>query len=170
MPRQAKVDGVVDQQLPSLVSIYKGIHAAFELSHHEEKTSALLARELRSLGFDVTEHVGKYANPDLNAYGVVAVMKNGAGPTVWGRADMDALPVVEQTGVGYASHVHAKDDAGNDVPVMHACGHDIHVTSLIGTTRTLAALKKDWHGTLVLIGQPAEERIDGAQAMLADGL
>ena len=92
MPRQAKVDGVVDQQLPSLVSIYKGIHAAFELSHHEEKTSALLARELRSLGFDVTEHVGKYANPDLNAYGVVAVMKNGAGPTVWGRATWMRCP------------------------------------------------------------------------------
>jgi amidohydrolase len=170
MPQQTRVDGVVDQQLPSLVSIYKGIHAAPELSHHEEKTSALLARELRSLGFDVTEHVGKYANPDLNAYGVVGVMENGAGPTVLVRADMDALPVEEQTGVEYASHVHAKDDAGNDVPVMHACGHDIHVTSLIGTARTLAALKKDWHGTLVLIGQPAEERIDGARAMLADGL
>jgi amidohydrolase len=164
MPQQTRVDGVVDQQLPSLVSIYKGIHAAPELSHHEEKTSALLARELRSLGFDVTEHVGKYANPDLNAYGVVGVMENGAGPTVLVRADMDALPVEEQTGVEYASHVHAKDDAGNDVPVMHACGHDIHVTSLIGTARTLAALKKDWHGTLVLIGQPAEERIDGARA------
>ena len=170
MPQQTKVDGVVDQQLPSLVSIYKWIHAAPELSHHEEKTSALLARELRSLGFDVTEHVGKYANPELKAYGVVAVMKNGAGPTVLVRADMDALPVEEQTGVAYASHVRAKDDAGNDVPVMHACGHDIHVTSLIGTARTLIALKKDWHGTLVLIGQPAEERIDGAQAMLADGL
>jgi amidohydrolase len=170
MAQQTQVDDLVDQQLPSLVSIYKAIHASPELSHHEEKTSALLARELRSLGFEVTEHVGKYANPDLKAYGVVAGMKNGAGPKLLVRADMDALHVEEHTGVAYASHVHAKDDAGNDVPVMHACGHDIHVTSLVGTARTLSALKKDWHGTLVLIGQPAEEMIDGARAMLADGL
>ncbi len=170
LAQQAKVDGFVDQQLPSLVTIYKGIHAAPELSHHEEKTSALLAQELRSLGFEVTEHVGKYANPELKGYGVVAVLKNGAGPTVLVRADMDALPVEEQTGLPYASQVRAKDDAGNDVPVMHACGHDIHVTSLIGTARVLTALKKEWHGTLVLIGQPAEEKIDGAHALLADGL
>jgi amidohydrolase len=168
--QQAKLDAAIDQQLPSLVSIYKGIHAAPELSHHEEKTSALLAEQLRSLGFEVTEHVGKYPNPDWRGYGVVAVMKNGAGPTVLVRADMDALPVEEQTGLPYASHVRAKDDAGQDVGVMHACGHDIHVTTLIGTARTLAALKNEWHGTLVLIGQPAEERIDGARAMLADGL
>jgi amidohydrolase len=168
--QQAKLDATIDQQLPSLVSIYKGIHAAPELSHHEEKTSALLAQELRSLGFEVTEHVGKYPNPDWKGYGVVAVMKNGAGPTVLVRADMDALPVEEQTGLPYASHVRTKDDAGQDVGVMHACGHDIHVTTLIGTARMLAALKNEWHGTLVLIGQPAEERIDGARAMLADGL
>jgi amidohydrolase len=168
--QHAKLDAAIDQQLPSLVSIYKGLHTAPELSHHEEKTSALLAQELRSLGFEVTEHVGKYPNPDWKGYGVVAVMKNGAGPTVLVRADMDALPVEEQTGLPYASHVRAKDDAGQDVGVMHACGHDIHVTALIGTARTLAALKNDWHGTLLLIGQPAEERIDGAHAMLADGL
>jgi amidohydrolase len=168
--QQARLDTAIDQQLPSLVSIYKGIHAAPELSHHEERTSGLLAQELRSLGFEVTEHVGKYPNPDWKGYGVVAVMKNGAGPTVLVRADMDALPVEEQTGLSYASHVRAKDDAGQDVGVMHACGHDIHVTTLIGTARVLAALKNDWHGTLVLIGQPAEERIDGARAMLADGL
>jgi amidohydrolase len=165
-----QIDATVDQQLPSLVAMYKQLHAAPELSHHEEKTSALLARELRSLGFEVTEHVGKYANPDLKGYGVVAVMKNGAGPTVLVRADMDALPVEEQTGLPYASHVRAKDDDGVDVPVMHACGHDFHTTSLVGTARVLTALKKDWHGTLVLIGQPAEEKIDGAHAMLADGL
>jgi amidohydrolase len=168
--QHAKLDAAIDQQLPSLVSIYKGLHTAPELSHHEEKTSALLAQELRSLGFEVTEHVGKYPNPDWKGYGVVAVMKNGAGPTVLVRADMDALPVEEQTGLPYASHVRAKDDAGQDVGVMHACGHDIHVNALIGTARTLAALKNDWHGTLLLIGQPAEERIDGAHAMLADGL
>jgi amidohydrolase len=170
MAQQNQIDAKVDQQLPALVSMYKSLHAAPELSHHEEKTSALVARELRSLGFEVTEHVGKYPNPDWKGYGVVAVLKNGAGPTVLVRADMDALPVDEQTGMPYASHVRAKDDAGGDVPVMHACGHDIHVTSLLGTAQVLTALKSKWHGTLVTLGQPAEERIDGARAMLADGL
>jgi hippurate hydrolase len=146
------------------------LHAAPELSHHEEKTSALLAAQLRSLGFEVTEHVGKYQTPGLKGYGVVAILKNGAGPTVLVRADMDALPVEEHTGLPYASHVHAQDDSGTDVPVMHACGHDIHVTTLIGTARVLSSLKSRWHGTLMLIGQPAEERIDGARAMLADNL
>jgi len=168
--QQGRIDSPVDRQLPALVTLYKDLHASPELSHHEEKTSALVARELKSLGFDVTEHVGKYPNPDWKVYGVVAVMKNGTGPTVLVRADMDALPVEEQTGLPYASHVRAKDDAGVDVPVMHACGHDIHVTALIGTARVLTALKSQWHGTLVMIGQPAEERIDGARAMLADGL
>src|SRR5262249_54526147 len=149
---------------------YKGIHAAPELSHHEEKTSALLARQLKPLGFEVTEHVGKYPDPGLKSYGVVAVMKNGSGPTVMVRTDLDALPVEEHTGLSYASHVHAKDDSGTDVPVMHACGHDIHITTLIGTARMLVRLKDQWHGTLVLIGQPSEERADGARAMLADGL
>jgi amidohydrolase len=161
---------MVDPDLGSFVGIYKGIHAAPELSHHEEKTSALLARHLRSLGFDVTERVGKYQNLDWKAYGVVAVMRNGPGPTVLVRADMDALPIEEQTGLPYASHVRAKDDAGVEVPVMHACGHDIHVTTLIGTARMLVRLKAQWHGTLVLLGQPAEEKIDGARAMLTDGL
>jgi amidohydrolase len=170
MGQQGKIDAKVDQQLPALVSMYKELHAAPELSHHEEKTSALVAQELRSLGFEVTEHVGRYANPNWRAYGVVAVLKNGTGATVLVRADMDALPVEEQTGLPYASRVRAKDDDGVDVPVMHACGHDIHVTSLIGTARVLRALKDQWHGTLILIGQPAEERIDGARAMLADGL
>jgi amidohydrolase len=168
--QQTDLNSLVDHELPSLVVLYKGIHAAPELSHHEEKTSALLARQLRSLRFEVTEHVGKYQDPELKGYGVVAVMKNGAGPTVLVRADMDALPIEEQTGLPYASHVHAKDDSGGDVPVMHACGHDIHVTALVGTARMLARLKDQWHGTLVLIGQPAEEKIDGARAMLADGL
>lgn len=164
------LDPLVQQQLPSLVTLYKGLHAAPELSHHEEKTSALLAAQLRSLGFEVTEHVGKYQTPGLKGYGVVAILKNGAGPTVLVRADMDALPVEEHTGLPYASHVHAQDDSGTDVPVMHACGHDIHVTTLIGTARVLSSLKSRWHGTLMLIGQPAEERIDGARAMLADNL
>jgi hippurate hydrolase len=164
------LDSKVNQELPSLVSTYKALHAAPELSHHEDKTATLLASQLRGFGYDVTEHVGKYPNPAWQGHGIVAVMKNGAGPTVLVRADMDALPVEEQTGLPYASHVHTKSDAGVDVGVMHACGHDIHVTTLIGTAKLLAAMKEQWHGTLVLIGQPSEETIDGARAMLADGL
>jgi len=168
--QQPKLDVALDQELPSLVSTYKALHAAPELSHHEDKTAALLAGELRGFGYEVTEHVGKYPRPEWQGHGIVAVMKNGAGPTVLVRADMDALPVEEQTGLPYASHVHTKNDAGFDVGVMHACGHDIHVTTLIGTAKLLAAMKDQWHGTLVLIGQPSEETIDGARAMLADGL
>ena len=164
------LDARVDQELPSLVSTYKALHAAPELSHHEDKTAALLSRELRGFGYEVTEHVGKYPKPEWQGHGLVAVMKNGAGPTVLVRADMDALPVDEQTGLPYASHVRTKNDAGVDVGVMHACGHDIHVTSLIGTAKLLAAMKDQWQGTLVFIGQPSEETIDGARAMLADGL
>jgi amidohydrolase len=168
--QQPKLDAALDQELPSLVTTYKALHAAPELSHHEDKTAALLAGELRGFGYDVTEHVGKYPKPEWQGHGIVAVMKNGAGPTVLVRADMDALPVEEQTGLPYASHVHIKNDAGVEVGVMHACGHDIHVTTLIGTAKLLAAMKDQWHGTLVLIGQPSEETIDGARAMLADGL
>ncbi len=159
----------VNGQLPSLVSIYKDLHAHPELSHQEAHTSALVAEELRKAGYAVTEHVGKY--PDgSQAYGVVAVMENGAGPRLLIRSDLDALPVVEETGLSYASHVRAKTAAGQDVGVMHACGHDIHMTTLIGTARALAALKNQWHGTVMLIGQPSEETIDGAKAMLADHL
>jgi len=138
--QQSKLSAMVDQELPSLVSTYKSLHAAPELSHHEEKTSTLLAERLRSLGYDVTDHVGKYPNPDWKGYGVVAVMKNGPGPTVLVRADMDALPVEEKTDLPYASKVRTKDDSGADVPVMHACGHDVHVTSLLGTAKILASL------------------------------
>jgi amidohydrolase len=164
------LDALVDRDLPALVSTYKALHAAPELSHHEQKTSALVARELRALGFEVTERVGKYPKPELTGYGVVAVMKNGPGPTVLVRADMDGLPVEEKTGLAYASTVRAKNDAGQEVPVMHACGHDVHVTALVGTAKALVALKDRWKGTLLLVGQPAEEMIDGAKAMLADGL
>jgi hippurate hydrolase len=164
-----EVSGVVSKELPGLVTIYKGLHAAPELSHHEEKTSALLAEELRKAGYTVTERVGKY--PDgSQAYGVVGILKNGAGSTLLIRADMDALPVTEDTRLPYASTVRSKNPAGQDVGVMHACGHDIHVTTLIGVARTMATLKAKWHGTLMLIGQPSEETIDGAKAMLADGL
>src|SRR6202047_2196375 len=169
-PQNTALDAKVDQELPSLVSTYKALHAAPELSHPEDKTPALLANELRGFGYEVTEHVGKYPKPEWQGHGLVAVMKNGAGPTVLVRADMDALPVDEQTGLPYASHVRTKNDAGVDVGVMLACGHDIHVTSLIGTAKLLASMKDQWKGTLVLIGQPSEETIDGAKSMLADGL
>ncbi len=160
---------LVNKELPGLVDTYKGIHEHPELSHHEEHTSALLAEDLRKAGYTVTEHVGKY--PDgSQAYGVVGILKNGAGPTLLIRTEEDALPIVEETGVPYASHVMTKNAAGQEVGVMHACGHDIHVTSMIGTARALAAMKDQWHGTVMVIGQPSEETIDGAKAMLADHL
>jgi amidohydrolase len=164
-----EVPVLVDQQLPGLLTTYKGIHTAPELSHHEAQTSALLAEELRKAGFTVTEHVGKY--PDgSQAYGVVGILKNGTGPTLLIRTDLDALPVTEKTGLPYASAVRSKNPAGQDVGVMHACGHDIHITTMIGVARNMTALKSQWHGTLMLIGQPSEETIDGAKAMLADHL
>jgi amidohydrolase len=146
---------------PDLDALYVDLHQTPELSLHEEKTSAKLADRLRALGYDVTDHVG--------GFGVVAILKNGKGPTVLVRADMDALPVAERTGLPYASKVTTKDDAGDVVPVMHACGHDIHVTSLVGAATLLARAKNRWRGTLVLVGQPAEEGGGGAGNMLKDG-
>jgi amidohydrolase len=157
------------QQLPNLLTTYKQIHAHPELSHFEAATSAILAAELTKAGYTVTDHVGVY--PDgSKAYGVVGILKNGPGPTLLVRGDMDALPIVEETGVAYASHVLTKNKAGQEVGVMHACGHDVHTTVLIGTARTLAANKSLWHGTLMIVGQPSEETIDGAKAMIADHL
>jgi amidohydrolase len=167
---QQSLDAMVDREIGQLVATYKMLHAAPELSHYEAKTSAFLATQLRALGFTVTDHVGKYDQPEWLGYGVVAVMKNGDGPTVLVRTDLDALPVEEKTGLAYASRVKTKNDAGQDVSVMHACGHDIHITNMIGTAKMLAQLKDQWRGTLVLIGQPAEETVNGARAMLADGL
>ncbi len=156
-------------ELPGLVETYKGIHAHPELSHFEANTSALVAGELRKAGYTVTDRVGVYEDGS-KAYGVVGILKNGAGPTVLVRGDMDALPIVEETGLSYASHVTMKNKAGQEVGVMHACGHDIHTTVLIGTARALAATKGQWHGTLMIVGQPSEETVDGARAMLADHL
>ena len=167
---QQSIDSMLDREIAQLVATYKMLHAAPELSHHEEKTAAFVASQLRALGYTVTERVGKYAEPDWTSYGVVAVMKNGGGPTVLVRTELDALPVEEKTGLPYASTVKAKNDAGQEVSVMHACGHDIHLTSFLGTAKMLAALKDQWHGTLIMIGQPAEETVNGARAMLADGL
>jgi amidohydrolase len=163
------VPSFVNSELPSLVNTYKDIHEHPELSHFEARTSGIVAAALREAGYTVTERVGKY--PDgSQAYGVVGILKNGAGPTLMIRADMDALPIVEETGVPYASHVKMKDRAGQLVGVMHACGHDVHTTVLIGTARAMVAMKSQWHGTLMLVGQPSEETIDGAKAMLADHL
>jgi amidohydrolase len=159
----------IQQEIPGLVDTYKDIHAHPELSHFEVRTSAMVAAELRKAGYTVTENVGVYADGS-RAHGVVGILKNGPGPTLLVRADMDALPIVEQTGVAYASHVIGKTIDGQTTGVMHACGHDVHTTILIGTARAMAAAKSQWHGTLMLIGQPSEETIDGAKAMLADHL
>lgn len=164
-------DTLVDQKtMDWLLTTYKMLHGAPELSHREEKTAAFFASELRKLGFTVTEGIGKYERPEWTGYGVVGVLKNGSGPTVLLRTELDALPVEEKTGVAYASKVRTKNDAGVEVGVMHACGHDIHITSMLGTAKTLVGLKNNWHGTLVILGQPAEETIDGARAVLRDGL
>ncbi len=158
------------QQLdPTLLTMYKQIHAHPELSHHEEATSALLAQGLRAAGYTVTDHIGLY--PDgSHAFGVIGILHNGPGPQVLIRGDMDALPIVEETGAPYASHVLTQNATGQQVGVMHACGHDIHTTVLLGTAQQLAAHKSAWHGTAMIVGQPSEETIDGAKAMLADNL
>jgi amidohydrolase len=167
---QQTPQSLADAELPSLIAIYKDLHAHPELSTHEEKSSAFVAKELRAVGCEVTEHVGKYPKPETKPYGVVGVMKNGAGPTVLVRTDLDGLPVEEQTGVPYASKVVTKNDKGDDVHVMHACGHDVHMSAFVGVARSLAKLKDQWKGTIVFVGQPAEETGSGARALLNDGL
>jgi amidohydrolase len=167
---QQTPQSLADAELPSLLTIYKDIHTHPELSGHEERTAALIAKELRTAGCQVTEHLGKYENSKLKGYGVVGVMKNGDGPTVLVRTDMDALPVEEETGLPYASKTVAQNDEGKDVHVMHACGHDVHMAAFIGTARALAKLKNQWHGTIVFVAQPAEETGNGARALLKDGL
>jgi amidohydrolase len=161
---------IADAELPSLISIYKDLHTHPELSTHEERSSGIVAKELKAAGCEVTEKVGKYEKAGLTCYGVIGVMKNGDGPTVAIRTDLDALPVHEETGVPYASTVTTKNDAGQEVSVMHACGHDIHMSTFIGTARALGKLKDKWKGTIIFIGQPAEETVGGARALLKDGL
>lgn len=152
----------VKADMPQLMALYRDLHANPELSMQEIRSPAKLAAEMRKLGFTVTEKVGKT--------GVVSVMKNGEGPVLMIRADMDALPVVEQTGLPFASKVRAVARSGVETGVMHACGHDTHMTAFIGTARRLAAMKDQWSGTLVMILQPGEETGEGAMAMLQDGL
>src|SRR5678815_2664444 len=166
---QQTPQSLADVELPSLLGIYKDIHTHPELSGYEEQTAALVAKELRAAGCQVTEHLGKYEDSKHKAYGVVGVMKNGDGPTVLVRSDMDALPVEEETGLPYASKVVAKNDEGKDVHVMHACGHDTHIAAFIGTARALAKLKDQWYGTILFVAQPAEETGNGARALLKDG-
>ena len=167
---QPTPQSLADAELPSLLTTYKDIHAHPELSGHEERTSALIAKELRAAGCQVTEHLGKYQDSKFKPYGVVGVMKNGDGPTVLVRTDMDALPVEEETGLPYASNAVTKNDEGKDVHVMHACGHDAHMSAFIGVARALARVKDQWHGTILFVAQPAEETGNGARALLSAGL
>ncbi len=152
----------VDAVLPQIEALYFDLHRHPELSFHEQRTAATLADGLRKLGFEVTTGVGKL--------GVVGVLKNGPGPTVMLRTELDALPVKEQTGLAYASQVTTHNESGVEVPVMHACGHDVHMSAWMGTATLLSRARDQWRGTLVLIGQPAEETVGGAAAMLKDGL
>lgn len=159
---QNQIQTQAESDYPYLEMLYKHLHANPELSSQEEKTAARIVEELRSLGFAVTENIG--------GHGLVGVMKNGSGPTVLVRTDLDALPIKENTGLEYASKVRVKNEDGNEVGVMHACGHDVHMTVFVGTARLLSRIKDAWGGTLVMIGQPAEEIGIGARDMLDDGL
>jgi amidohydrolase len=156
------IQALVDQEYNSLLELYLHLHAHPELSQHEVRTSERMRNELEGAGFEVTAGVG--------GHGFVAVLENGKQPVVMVRTDLDALPVTEATGLDYASKVRAKDPRGNEVGVMHACGHDVHMTCFAGAARLLGRLRNRWTGTLVMIGQPAEELSTGAKAMLADGL
>ncbi len=158
----ATLTEAIKADMPSLMALYRDLHSNPELSMQEVRTSAKLAAEVRKLGFEVTEKVGKT--------GVVAVMRNGPGPVLLLRSDMDALPVVEQTGLPFASKVRTQSRAGVESGVMHACGHDTHMAAWIGTARRMAATKSQWSGALVMILQPGEETGEGAVAMLKDGL
>ncbi len=158
VPTPAQVDAIY----PQIESLYLDLHKNPELAFQEKNTAAKLADGLRALGFEVTTGVG--------GTGVVGILRNGQGPTVMIRTELDALPVLEQTGLPYASHTTTKDRFGREVPVMHACGHDIHMATWLGTARLLASTKERWRGTLMMLGQPAEETVSGAVAMLKDGL
>jgi hippurate hydrolase len=164
------LEKVAESEMPSLLAIYKDIHSHPELSAHEERTSAIIAKELRAAGCEVTENFGRYDKPNLKGYGVIGIMKNGEGPLVLVRTDMDALPVEEQTALPYASKVTTTNDEGKEVHVMHACGHDAHMAAFIGVARGLQRLRDQWQGTIMFVGQPAEETGNGAQALLRAGL
>ena len=158
----AAIDAVIDRNWADLDALYIDLHSHPELGFQEQRTAALLAERMRKLGFAVTEHVGKT--------GIVAVYHNGAGPVAMVRTELDALPMEEKTGLAYASRVQAADETGRQTFVAHSCGHDNHMAAWIGTAEALVALKDRWHGTLLFVGQPAEELVSGGKAMLADGL
>jgi amidohydrolase len=158
---KASIESSVEADYPKLEALYKDIHAHPEVAFQEVKTAAKLAAEMRALGFEVTEKVGKT--------GLVAIYPNGDGPTILVRTELDALPMEEKTGLAYASH-DKTDWNGQETFVDHSCGHDIHMASWVGTAKTLVGLKDRWHGTLMFIAQPAEETVSGAKAMIADGL
>ena len=160
--QNSSLNSEVETVYPDAHALYLDLHQNPELSSHETQTAQKVAGRLRDLGYAVTEHVG--------GTGVVAVLKNGAGPTVMLRTELDGLPVEEKTGLPYASKVRTEDDSGRDVPVMHACGHDLHMASLVATAAIMAHSRSSWRGTLILIGQPAEETISGAKKMIKDGL
>lgn len=158
----AGVNQIIEREYEFIETLYLGMHEFPELSFQEAETAAKLAAILESEGFDVTRNIG--------GHGVVGLLRNGEGPTLMVRADMDALPIVEETGLEYASQVRARNDSGQDVGVMHACGHDVHMAVWSGVAKVMSELKAEWQGTLMMIAQPAEERGAGARAMLADGL
>jgi len=161
-PVSGQTSAEIDAYFPDLQALYQDIHRNPELAFQEVQTAAKLAARLKTLGYDVTTAVGRT--------GIVGILKNGAGPTVMLRTELDALPVAEKTGAPFASTVVTKNLAGATVPVMHACGHDLHMTAVIGTARWMVEHRQQWHGTLMLVGQPAEESTSGAEAMLKDGL
>jgi amidohydrolase len=161
-PLAADLERRIAAEYPRLEALYRQVHAHPELSLQEAETAARLARELKEIGFEVTEKVG--------GHGVVGVLRNGRGPTVMVRTEMDALPIVEATGLPYASAVKTRDREGKEVGVMHACGHDVHMACWVGVARVLAGMKPRWQGTLLFVAQPAEELVQGARAMIADGL
>jgi len=152
----------VDAIYPDIEKLYVDLHRNPELAFHEQRTAAQLAQRVRALGYEVTEHVG--------GTGLVGVLRNGTGPTVMLRTELDALPIEEKTGLPFASTVKTKNDAGETVPVAHMCGHDLHMSAWVGTAELMVQDRARWHGTLVLVGQPAEEIVSGATAMLKDGL
>jgi amidohydrolase len=157
-----RIDEELEKNLSRHEQLYRHFHQYPELSFKEFRTSEKLSGELENLGFDVTRHIG--------GNGFVGLLRNGLGPVVMLRTDLDALPLQEKTGLSYASKVVMADAEGNEMPVMHACGHDMHMTVWLGTAKVLAIMREDWHGTLMMIAQQAEERSGGADAMIADGL
>ncbi len=167
---ETELETLAGSRLGEYLDIYTELHANPELSYQEEHTSAYVARKLRDYGYEVAEGLGDYGIPGRVGYGVVGVLRNGEGPTVMVRTDLDALPITEKTGLPYASEVRVETETGVQTGVMHACGHDVHMTSFLGTAALLSSLQDRWQGTLLFVGQPAEERGAGAKALLSDGL